>query len=412
MTTVDTRPFQATGAWLAALPETRFFLILVGPLLAIYLLTASWTTVKSPDPLTNAIAAWTLGTKGTTVLVAHEGLEAFAGGPTWIVDSPKGPVSAYPPGAALLAAPLYAIWPGEAQLWTVDDPRRWEGAPVDELVPPLGPAALIAAVTTALAVGLAGLTARPFVGSVPALAGSYVYGLGTGAWAVAADTLWQHGPAMFWLALGIWLASREREWLGGLAFGMAILTRAPTAIVAASVGLALGWARRSVSPIFRIGMGAALGLFAVMAYNATVFGSAAVSGGYGDIYTTRVIDTNLLAYLRNISGGLFDPVRGLLALSPFIALAIVGLTRIWRRVPAALKGRSIGGTIYLLVQWKANRFSGGSQFVGYRYPLEAMAAVAPALMMGWEWILHHKLARLALIVTTTYAVAMYAYFTL
>ena len=82
MTTVYTRPFQATGAWLAALPETRFFLILVGPLLAIYLLTASWTTVKSPDPLTNAIAAWTLGTKGTTVLVAHEGLEAFAGGPT------------------------------------------------------------------------------------------------------------------------------------------------------------------------------------------------------------------------------------------------------------------------------------------------------------------------------------------
>ena len=130
------------------------------------------------------------------------------------------------------------------------------------------------------------------------------------------------------------------------------------------------------------------------------------------VRSARLIDSNLLSYVRNIGGGLVDPVRGLLALSPFIALAIVGLTRVWRRVPAALMGGAIGGALYLLIQWKANyRFSGGTQFIGYRYPLEAIAAAAPALYLAWEWIARRKLTRLAFTLATTYTLALYAQFT-
>ena len=219
MRTIEPLLFKKIDARLAVLPDGSYFLVILAPLLVVYLLTASWTTVKSPDPLTNAIAAWNLGTEGTVILDEHHGLENYSGQPTWIVDSPDGPVSKFPPGAALLAAPLYAFWPGDGEIWTADDPRRWDDAPIDVLVPPLGPAVLISALSTALAISLAGLTARGFVGSLTAVAGSYVYGLGTGAWAVAADTLWQHGPAMLWLALGVWLASKDREWLSGVAFG-------------------------------------------------------------------------------------------------------------------------------------------------------------------------------------------------
>ncbi len=43
--------------------------------------------------------------------------------------------------------------------------------------------------------------------------------------------------------------------------------------------------------------------------------------------------------------------------------------------------------LHLLVRLKANRYSGGSGFWGYRYPLEALAAAAPLLLLAYtEWV--------------------------
>ena len=85
-------------------------------------------------------------------------------------------------GAALLAAPIYAVWPDGADLAVTSSPEFWDIEAVDSiLIPPFGPAALVAAAVTALAVAVAGLTARSIVGSVPALMSTYIFGLGTGA---------------------------------------------------------------------------------------------------------------------------------------------------------------------------------------------------------------------------------------
>ena len=400
-------------ARLETLSDRSFFLVALLPLLTIYLATASFTTVHSSDPFTNATTAWKLGTSGSFYLDEHTDLVPYAGGAAWIIERRGRTISVHPPGAALLAAPLYAVWPDDADLLPAGHPRRQESFqedfPIDILMPPLAPAALVAATATAIAVALVGLTGRPLVGSNVALAAAYIWGLGTGAWAVAADDLWQHGPNLLWIALGIWLATRDRLWLSGLAFGMAVLTRPTTAIVAASVGLLLAWKRRSPAPALRIGVGATAGLVAVIVYNAAVFGSASISGGYGETVRPSVTGTDLAAYARNIIDGLVDPARGLLTLSPFVALLIVGTIFVWRSIPPAVLGGAIGAVLYLLVQWKAENFSGGSGFIGYRYPLEALGAAAPALMMAWKWISKRRITRVLFGYATAYSLTFYTF---
>jgi hypothetical protein len=51
----------------------------------------------------------------------------------------------------------------------------------------------------------------------------------------------------------------------------------------------------------------------------------------------------------------------------------------------------VGGLLYLLVQLKANRFSGGEFFFSYRYPLEALTAAAPLLALAYAgWVAHRR----------------------
>ena len=71
--------------------------------------------------------------------------------------------------------------------------------------------------------------------------------------------------------------------------------------------------------------------------------------------------------------------------SPFLLILIPGLREAWRNSPDWVKGASIGGIVYLLEQLKANRFSGGTGFIGHRYPFEALNAAA-AIPLGIVYV--------------------------
>jgi hypothetical protein len=197
-----------------------------------------------------------------------------------------------------------------------------------------------------------------------------------------------------WIALAIFLVARSQLGWAGLAFGAAVLTRPHLAFVAAALGLFLVVARRSIVPALKIGAGSLFGLGGLLWYNWWVWGAAGVSGGYGESAANKVLSQDYLSYFQNIAGAALDPTRGLLPYSPFLLLLIPGLREAWRYSPDWAKGASIGGIVYLLVQLKANRFSGGSGFVGYRYPLEALTASAVLLFGSYrQWVEQRALAR-------------------
>ncbi|MGA9595738.1 MAG: hypothetical protein WBV06_06260 [Acidimicrobiia bacterium] len=360
---------------------------MAAPLLALYLVTASWTLPYHIDAVTNVFTAWELGTHGDVyldhqaVLAAPEYLRTVA----WVVPAGDSAASQYPPGAAAIAAPLYAIWPQQAKSIVVQNETA-DVPPVEILMPPIGPAAMTAAMVSAIAMGLLALVFCRLTDARTALIAAYVAGLGTGVWSVAADSLWQHGPAMLWIIAGVLLSTGFQLW-SGLAFGAAVLTRPHTALVAAGNGLYQSWRERSVWPALKIGLGATLGLAALVWFNAVVFGSPSISGGYSGVFTERAASLDLAAWGRNLIGALVDPVRGLLVYSPFLILLLPGLPAAWRKAPDWVRGSALGGLAYILVQLKANRFSGGDTFWGYRYPLEMLAAAAPLLLLSYtEWV--------------------------
>jgi hypothetical protein len=197
-----------------------------------------------------------------------------------------------------------------------------------------------------------------------------------------------------WIALAIFLVARSQLGWAGLAFGAAVLTRPHLAFIAAAVGLFLVVSRRSIVPGLKIGAGSLLGLGALLWYNWWLWGTLSVSGGYGEGAINQVLSQDFVSYLRNISGAAVDPARGVLPYSPFLLILIPGLRQAWKKSPDWAKGASVGGVVYLLVQLKANRFSGGSGFVGYRYPLEALTASAVLLFGSYrQWVEQRALAR-------------------
>jgi alpha-1,2-mannosyltransferase len=386
------------------LTSWRFFALVVGPLFFLYLATANWSTPYVVDGFSNVLTAWEVATEGDVYLEDYEVLVTDASPHTGagMVPARDSAVSKYPPGAAFLTVPLYRLLPGEESVESFE----WAGGTSPDVqlpVPPLFPAAIVSSAVAAITVGLLGLTLRRVAPGQMALAGAYTAGLGTGIWSVAADSLWQHGPAMMWIAAGT-LLSLQRRVNSGLTFGAAILTRPHTAFIPACNGLWQAWRERTVRPLVVIGLTSMAGLAALIAFNNHVFGTPSVTGGYGDSFDARTSSLDVLEYVGNIALALVHPVRGLLVYSPFLVMLIPGIPAAWRAAPAWVRGSAVGGLLYLLLQLKANRYSGGAGFWGYRYPLESLAASASLWMLAYtEWLRDRSLVVQRLFVYTVVA---------
>ena len=325
--------------------HSPFFFVFV-PLAILYIATASYGFGYHIDPFTNAVAGWHIGMTGSVVLSDYdEALEPEQfGNIGWFVESPVGPVSQYPPGAALLAAPLYRLANQSLRSALVSGHNNPDAEEIPLNIPSFVPATIAAALATAAAMGFLASTI-PFVGGtvVNGIAVGYVGGLATSMWAVGSDALWQHGPAAMWIALAVFLAARGNLLWSGLSFGAAILTRPHLAVVALSVGVFVVFARRALMPAMKVGLGAFFGLGVLLWYNWWVWGRLTIAEGYGDVFVNRALSGEWFAYLENISGALFDPFHGLLTYSPFLIVLIPGLRAAWRHAPDWTRGAAVGG---------------------------------------------------------------------
>lgn len=373
-------------------PETRAssgqlvcFLTVFLALVAIYVATAHWSLPYHIDAATNAISGWYLANDGAVITDHHREIASMDHQPNlpWLVDSPSGPVSQYPPGAALWTAPFYLF--GNDDLPTVVEvPTDTDRGSVDLWLPELWPATLGAVLATAGTAAVLGLVFFRISNDRRAsIAAGVAFGLSTTAWTVASRMAWTHGPAMLAIALGL-LASARRHWfIAGLCFGFAILTRPHLALVAVMVGIGVSIRSADIRPVVKVGLGSSLGLAALIAYNYSIWERFTISGGYGTAFTDQFLGAGIDWYLTNLFRALFDLERGLVIWAPFVALLGVVAILNRRQAPDWANWAALGGILYLLVQYRANRFSGGSEFFGYRYPLEMLTAAAPVLYLAF-----------------------------
>lgn len=352
-------------------------------LFPLFLATANRTQPYNVDTMTNVLSAAAIGQTGSPILDGASELADpdVAGVVGWVVGSPRGPVSKYPPGAALFASPFYVFAGGaEVQrLYGTNDPDL---PPVDVRVPSLAPASVAASLSTTVAVALIVVATRSLVGLRWALAAGFVLAAGTGLWVNAAHRLWQHGPAAMWLALGAVAASRDAWFGSGVAYGLGILTRPTLAFASSGLGVVAAWRRRNWRPVLLHGGGAALGLAMLYGYNHWLWGEWTVTGGYESAFAENLTTGGAGWYLRNVLGGFFAAERGIFVWSPVLAVAALGLPKVWRDLPAWASGAFVGGVVLLLVQFRLNRYSGGFGFYSYRYPIESVVAAAPALAVA------------------------------
>lgn len=367
--------------------RTSTALLLVTVLLSLVYYATAPLTKSSHDPFSNTLTAWSIGTRGSVVLdefaflLGRNEPIALAA----IVHGQAGPVSFYPPGAALLAAPLYAVVPYGNYL--VGEAVFPDQSTALYVVPPLGPAAIVAALTTALAALFLYLAFQRLGSRRASVAAAAIFAFGTGAWAVSSQALWQHGPAMMWIAIGVAFVDVEQRRGSDLAWMMAILTRPITGAIVAGLHGYRAWTKRQWRLVLAPWTAAAIGVTLLATFNRYVFGSWSIQGGYGHTSNVRIPNIDLLRWGGNMVGALIDPARGLLTISPFLVILVPGLTGAWKTAPSWVKGAAVGGILYFLVQYNLHDFRGGLRFFGYRYPLEALVAWSPLLFMSYQaWV--------------------------
>ncbi|MCL1594201.1 MAG: hypothetical protein M3132_07625, partial [Actinomycetia bacterium] len=370
--------------------------------------TASWGPGYGVDAFTMLQTGYHIANEGTVMIEGDSRVP-----PPWMVQlSEVRSVGVAPPGASLLVAPVYVVWPGaQSEIPRSDHGgirRASPGGPRGEgtlLVPPFGPGALLASLTTAVAMGLLAVIFLTFGGGWAAVVGGLIAGLGTAAWSIAAHYYWQHGPAMMWLASGMYLSASHQVWAGA-AFGAAGLTRPHTLVIAAATGIGRSIGERRWKPALLIGMGSLIGLLVLLLYQKQVFGSWSLFYGVDPEYSGRATSLDFGWYGRNLLNALFHPQKGLLIYAPFLLVLIPGIAAAWRAAPSWVRGSALGGLVYLLVQYKLRTFNDESTAFGYRYPLEAMIALAPLLFLSYtEWVRKRRLARWAFAVAVAFSIA-------
>ena len=295
-------------------------------------------------------------------------------------------VSSYPIGAALIALPVYAVpvWLG------------WLEEPSDyRLV-----GKLAASLMVALSAGLLFLAGCEVSRPGPALLAALVYGLGTNAWTVASQALWQHGPGMLCLAFALyWLLRLERGGgaasaaAAGAALGLAVTCRSLNVIPAAALGLYVLVHHRRYLLAFALPLAAA-GAWQAW-YNLSTFGD--LRGGYDAIYQSAwhrwqgLHQGNVLSnpFWSGLAGILLSPNKGLLVYTPVMAIGFAALCASCTARSFRL-GRYLAlwvGAIVVLLS-KNILWWGGSTF-GPRYLCEAMTALTLTL----AWFLPRILSR-------------------
>jgi len=244
-----------------------------------------------------------------------------------------------------------------------------------------------ASLVATLATVFAFLTARRYSGTTTAFLVAIGFGLGTGIWPTASQTLWQHATVIWSSMAAIWLWTGRRDDGGVWRY--------------AAIGALLGWAtsgRPQVAPLcFTLAFGAAIsgrprdriacaiGLAAPL----LVFAWLNVKWfGHPFGMAAQFEAVSLEIHLQRstwqwpgpgLLGLLVSPSRGLLVFSPIVCVALAARAEASNR--SVMRWTSLAAALQLLVYSSFSVWWAGHSF-GPRYLLDALPALVPAAAIG------------------------------
>jgi hypothetical protein len=197
---------------------------------------------------------------------------------------------------------------------------------------------------------------------------------------VAARGMWQHGPSLFFLTIGLWLlttGTRGAVALSGLAFGFAVFNRPVNLLIVAPFALYVLWQHRRAFLLFCAA--AAIPAILMAWYSIHYWGSVTNLGQYlaGDYFNGQVGP--------GLAGLLFSPSRGLLVFTPLFLFSFIPMFAILRhplREPL-LTAIALGAAATILLYAKWYFWWGGACF-GYRLLTEIAPLLTILLAVGWE----------------------------
>ena len=229
-----------------------------------------------------------------------------------------------------------------------------------------------------------------------------LFGLGTCAFSVSSQNLFQHGPAGLFLAMGTYFLIRKPAasfGLAGLAYTCAMACR-PTCVLVVLVMVAW-FAIRDRHALLRFCLGALPVTLLLGIYGWHTFGdpfSVGQSVVAGQVAMSKTGNPGIwqTPFLVGAAGLLLSPARGLLVYSPVVVVALWGMGRVWRD-PVWTTLRPLTVAAVALFIPAALRFDwwGGWSY-GYRPILESVVLLAFLAIPMVAWV-QAKRWRLAMV---------------
>jgi hypothetical protein len=280
--------------------------------------------------------------------------------------------SVYPIGQSVLAAPLIAP---AAFLLGVDKwevPRQVYFARITEK--------LIAALMTSLAVLAIFLALRPMLTARWTCVLTLLFGLGTVAWPIASQALWQQTGGQLCVALALYLFARwlrQQDHFGllllmGLCCAMAIFVRPVNLLLVGALLLPIFLWHRSLISTGALLLLPAIATCVLVAYNLHIYGN--ILGGYGQFASLRNDHP-----VRALAGILVSPGRGLFFFSPALLLALAApfLSLAWQAPMRSLVLACltlIAGQLLVISNW-------GIWWGGCAWGWRLLAEIGPPLIL-------------------------------
>lgn len=135
-----------------------------------------------------------------------------------------------------------------------------------------------------------------------------------------------------------------------------------------------------------------IGGFALLVvYSRRLFGTWLPAAGYETSgFLQRLVFDPPTETLATLAEVLLHPSHGMLFLTPALVVLLPWVGEVRRDAPAWARAGAIGGVLYLLVQVRMSRASGGFGFHGYRTALEALYLATPLLVHTYVAAVHQR----------------------